>query len=222
MSEIKYCQSCIERGFNPPNIASREWTKGVFYCEECFAPLINNMLDIGNHESIKEVAEKVPVNAGPILTKVYEVLNVPPELQFQKVDDVCRNYDKLFNYHAPAIVNRDLESLTRELEELQMAIFQIKFYSEPLDGQIKLLKAQRREEKNLKSYDDSKEEYKKPKGTSKLKETQVQKLAKAVSNSGATMSMEEMIKKAREREFHTLSGNCPDCGGKMPCLEHSK
>jgi len=225
ITETKYCQSCIERGFNPPNIASREWTKDVFYCEDCFKPLIDNMLDLNDHTSVKEILAKFPLpNAGPLLSKVYEILNVPVELQFQKVDDVCRNYDKLFNYHAPAIVNRDLDSMTRELEELQMAIFQIKFYTEPLDGQIKLLKNQRREEKNLKSYDDSKEDYKKEKkgSDSKVKQNQSLKLAKAMSNvsGNKNLNMEEMIKKAREREFHRLAGNCPECGGKFPCSEH--
>lgn len=220
-TEIKLCQSCIERGIIPANPATREWQKDIFWCEECFQAAIQNLTNIGHGkaQAISEDNKKNGIKAGPVLDKIYDALAIPEELRFDKVDTVCRNYDKIFNFHAPAVVNRTLEDLAVEVEELSMSLFHIKYRIEPLEMQIKKLKEQRREEKNLKSYDDSKEEYAKNKG-SKVKATQEEKMAKVLG-----MSLEqyrEFQKKAREKEFNKIAGNCPECGGSLPCAVHSK
>lgn len=216
IGEVKLCQSCIERGVNPPNPATREWQPNIFYCEECYVPLLNNLTNIAP-ASIEQIKDKV--NPGVILPQIYKLLNVPPELQYDNVDTTCRHYDKIFNFHAPAVVNRELESLQQEVEQLGMALFHIKYKMEPLEMQIKKLKELRRAEKNLKSYDDSKEEYSKKK-PSTVKATQEEKMAKTL---GLTLdAYRELQKKAREREFNKMAGNCPECGAAMPCLTHAK
>lgn len=217
--EIKYCQSCIERNFSPPNIATREWQVGIYYCDECFNAIIQNMTSLPGPLIEAKLDTKKPndFNNGPILDYLYQLYNVPVELQFDSVDTVCRNYDKIFNFHAPAVINRDIESLALEIEQLEMSLFIIKYRIEPLTMQISKLKEARRIEKGLKSYDDSKETYA-TKGKPKIKDTEKEKLAKKL---GMTLeAYEAMVKKAREREFNKMAGNCPECGKSLPCLEH--
>lgn len=225
-SEIKYCQSCIERGYNPPNPATREWLTNVFYCDECFNALLENMTSISPSElsKVSDVIKDSNITSGPVLEKIYEFYNIPKELQFERIDTVQRNYDKIFNFHAPAIVNRSLESLAEEIEQLGMAIFHIKYRLDPLEMQAKKLKEERRKEKGLQSYDDSKEAYSKVKKTN-VKSTQEEKMAKALNMTVEAYRVfaaesQAQEKKARERKFNVLAGNCPECGGSMPCIEH--
>lgn len=219
---IKLCQSCIERGFNPANPATREWQDGLLYCEDCFQALLNNLTNIpaAAATSIAESVRNGATSNGPILDTIYKVLGIPKELQFDKVDTVCRKYDQIFNFAAPAIVNmNDIDALAKEIEEREMALFYIKYTTEPLQLKINKLKEERRAERNLKSYSDSKEEYAKgDKKTSKVKTSQEEKTAKAL---GMTLEeFKDFQKKAREREFNKMAGNCPECGGKMPCALH--
>lgn len=226
---IKYCQSCLERGISPPQQATREWQPGVYYCDDCFLPLLNNLTNIAP-ASISQVEIGKGIEAGPFLNRVYELLNVPKELQFDSVDITVRHYDKIFNFHAPSVVNRSLESLQNELEEMSIALFHIKFKSEPLDMYIKKLKEEKRKEKGLKDYDESKEDYatKGPKTKSTNKEKDKDKLLKGINAARAMMNQQpmtmaeydEMQKKTREREFNIIAGNCPECGGSLPCLNH--
>lgn len=209
--EVKYCQDCIARGTNPPNIATREWVADCFLCDECFQPLLNNMANIAP-ASMKNAVSKV--EEGPILNQVYQLLHIPPELQFDSVDVTCRNYDKIFNFHAPANVNRNLESLTNEIEQWQIALFQIKYKIEPLQYQISKLKEEIRKEKNLAGVKDTAESYVKDgpssKKTSKVKQSQVESLAGKL---GFTPEqLEKIAKQAREKEFKKLTGVCARCG----------
>jgi hypothetical protein len=224
---IKYCQSCIQRGFNPPNPATREWQTNVFYCEECFNALLQNLQGIAPAEvqSAVEDIKELELLKLPWLDTIYQVLNVPKELQFDKVDIVCRNRDKIFNFHAPSVINRTLEDLEMEVEQLGMVLFQVKYRMEPLQGRISQLKEELRKERNLTSYKDSKEVYAKSPKKSAVKVTQEEKMAKTLG-----MSLEEYRKTvadaqvkdkaAKERKFNILAGNCPDCGGAMPCSTH--
>jgi hypothetical protein len=220
-NKLKFCQSCIERGVQPPNLATREWTAGVFYCDECFQPLIENMsLPGGVTQSPKQIVESIEQEKGPILEQIYKLLNIPEHLQFTSVDSTCRNYDKLFNFHAPSVVNYEsAEELAKEIEARQIALFQIKYSIEPLQDYIKKLKEKEREANNLKGYNDSREDYAKgEKKKSPVKQSAEAKMAKAL---GMTLeAYQEFQKKARERNFNVMAGNCPECGGSMPCSQH--
>jgi len=226
--EVKLCQSCIERGFSPAQTATREWQTGLFYCEECFKSLLDNLTNIAPDEASDIIKDLPPgIQSGPVLDYLYQHYQIPNELQFDKVDTVCKNRDKIFNFHAPAVINRDLESLKLEVEELQKSLFYIKYRIEPLEMHIRKLKDEARKDANLKSYDDSKEVYvKQPKKASTtLKVSQEEKMAKTLGMDLATYratmaEMEAKAKKNREKKFNLLAGNCGECGGSMPCVKH--
>ena len=221
-AEIKLCQSCIERGFNPPNPASREWQVGIYYCDDCFNAIIANLTNIPEAVVIQNLNK---IESGPILNKLYEILSIPPALQYDKIDVLQRSRDKLFNLHAPSVVNKSIEELQSEIEELGMIIFHCIYRKEPLEMEVNRLKEARRKEKNLSNLDDSREVYSKVKKPSNVKQTQEEKMAKTLG-----MSLEvyrEFVnksqaeeKKAKERKFNILAGNCPACGGVFPCKEH--
>ena len=221
--EIKLCQSCIERGFNPPNQASREWQPGIYYCDECFNVLISNLTNIGEQE-VRTVLNST-IEPGPILDQLYKTLNIPESLQYDKIDVLQRSRDKLFNLHAPSVVNKSIEELQAQIEELGMIIFHCIYRKEPLELEVNRLKEARRKEKNLAGYEDSREVYSKVKKPSNIKSTQEEKMAKTLG-----MSLEaykEFVnksqaeeKKAKERKFNILAGNCPACGGVYPCNNH--
>jgi hypothetical protein len=222
-TEIKFCQSCIERGFNPPNQASREWQPGIYYCDDCFNAIIANLTNVSEAE-VKTVLNGT-IEAGPILDQVYKYYGIPEALQYDKIDVLQRSRDKLFNLHAPSVVNKSIEELQKEIEELGMIIFHCIYRKEPLELEVNRLKEQRRKEKNLTSYDDSKEVYSKVKKPSNIKTTQEEKMAKTLGMTleqyklmVATAQVEE--KKAKERKFNILAGNCPECGGHYPCAQH--
>src|SRR4030095_4266897 len=117
-NDTKFCQSCIERGIDPVNIATREWQTGVFYCDECFQAVLDNLTNISpaQIQMHTEVTQNSNIKSGPVLDKLYEIFNIPEELHFDRVDVVQRNHDKIFNFHAPAIINRTIEDLTEEIE----------------------------------------------------------------------------------------------------------
>jgi hypothetical protein len=221
--DIKLCQSCIERQYNPPQPATREWQPGIYYCEDCFGALINNMINIAPAE-INSGLERI--EPGPVLQQIYQLLNIPTELQFDSVDRTCKHRDKIFNFHAPSNINKDIDTTAREIEEYSICLFQFQYKIETLKIHIDKLKEQRRIEKGLKSYDDSKEEYSKVKKPSNVKASQQDKLKKAIGAQNSS-EMDELIKtaqalekKKRERQFNILAGNCADCGGVKPCKEH--
>lgn len=225
---IKYCQSCIQRGFSPPQVATREWQTGMFYCEECFDALLNNLTNIAPAEA-SDIVKNIPPSAkGPVLDYLYQAYGVPKELQFDKVDTVCRNHDKIFNFHAPAVINRTLEELASEVEQLQMSLFHIKYRIEPLEMHIRKLKEDARKEANLKSYDDAKETYsKKPRkvASGTLDVTKEEKEAKKLNMTLTEYRqfkeiMAAKAKKNNERKFNLIVGNCGECGGPMPCSKH--
>jgi hypothetical protein len=216
-SETKLCQSCIERGFKPAQPATREYLTGVFYCDDCFNALLENLTNIAPAEMIKETVSKIENTNGnngnriPILEAIYQEYHIPAELQFNKVDTVCRNHDKIFHFHSPAIVNKSLEDLEVEQEQLAIALFNIKFRHDVFEKRIKDIKSDLRKEKNLTSYNDSKEIYSTPKKTksSAIKATQEEKLAKTLGLSleeYRTMQAEAqgLNKKVQEQKFDDI------------------
>jgi copper chaperone CopZ len=235
--EIKYCQACIERGYSKkredgslinPNPATREWQPGIYYCDDCFNTIINNLTNI---EPKQVQASLSKIDKGAILPQIYSILNVPIELQFDSVDETCKHRDQFFTFHAPANINKTLEQLSLEREQMRLCLFQFQYKIASLETRIGKLKDERRAEKNLKSYDDSKEKYSKPKskatsiiadGDSVKKEKAQKKLEGGILGITAEdlKLAKEIEEKKRRREFHILSGNCPECGDAMPCEKH--
>lgn len=225
---IKLCQSCIERGYNSPNQATREYTPGVYYCDDCFMAVINNMLSSGiHHETIKKLASEEGLKPGPFLATVYEMLKIPTELQFVRLDNFCRHRDEIFNHFEPAVINKTLEEISAQIEENKIILFQFTWREELLEQYQNKLKEERRVAKGLKSFDDSKEIYSN-KGLKKVaivKQKQEDKIKKGLGKQDINISalmeqMKEAERKKRERQFNILAGNCPECGGAMPCKEH--
>src|SRR5678815_5936204 len=75
-NEPKLCQSCIERGFKPAQIATREWQTGLFYCEECFKALLDNLTNIPQAEGADVRSELPTINdksKGPVLDYLYQL-----------------------------------------------------------------------------------------------------------------------------------------------------
>lgn len=210
----KYCQSCLERGYGL-NLATREWTKDYFICDACFEPLLNNLV---NHDTTRAEIERIKTDIkvdSPFIKQFYELLNIPPHLQYVKSDDVLRHRNEIFNYHAPALVNMSLEEIQEKIENYQIMLFQIKVGLEPLADYINKVKHEERTKANIEGIKKSKDSVAK---TSKSKMSKEEKEAKAL---GMTLEKyQEMVKKAKLREFEKLTGTemntCKTCGTSFP------
>lgn len=197
---LKYCQSCIERGYGL-KLATREWRADYFICDECFTPLLNNIMNIGD-EDIKKIKENVNSirNDSPFLTQAYDLLGIPENLRYSKSDQVLNNRNDIFNYHAPALINKSIESVASEIEELSIVLFQIKLAIEPRQDYINKIKYYEREKVGLKGLEKSEKEY--TKGPSKLKLSKDEKMAKQLG-----MPLDkylEMVKSAKKTEFDKI------------------
>lgn len=198
---IKYCQSCIERGYGLVP-ATREFKTGQFICQDCFEPLLQNTL--GYSVERAEIERIIPEIDGdkPILEQIYNLLEIPDELRFTKSEDVLSNRNQIFNYHAKALVNCDPNEIIARVEQFQIILFQIKIGMEPLTDYINRVKAEKRKEAQLVGIEKSKKEVgKKP---SKAKMSKDEQMAKALGMNLDTYL--EMAKKARESEFNKLTG----------------
>lgn len=205
--EIKYCQSCIERYNGKLVPATREWKPGIFYCDDCFNPLIENLLLLGNHDvpTPEKIKESLPAldKTQPFLNQIYDYFSVPAELRFDSADKVMNARDKFFNWQAPAIVNQNMEQLGAFIEEMSTAMFVVKYLFEPHTLQINKLKEEKRKEKNLNGLEDSKEAYSKPKrAASSAEDKKLESMAKAMGIS--VQQLKDNIKKMREKEFEKL------------------
>lgn len=207
---IKYCQSCLERGFGLV-IATREWTTDYFICDDCFEPLLNNIINPNDNElRILKDNPTIDINK-PILNQFYDLLGIPEQLRFNRADTVLSSRNDIFNYHAPAILNKDLKEVASEIEQLQIMLFQIKIAIEPRQDYINRIKHSEREKANLSSIEKGKKEFSKS-GPSKVKQGQDQKMAdtlfKAVENNAEKrLKMYlDLQKQAREQEFKNRTG----------------
>lgn len=205
-------------------MATREYAPGIYYCDECFNAIINNLMNIAPATLVQKLPD---IPSGPFLPQVYQALNIPSELQFGNLQTTCRNQDKLFNHHAIAIVNLTEQETATEIEQLSMSLFQIEYRIDALKHKADKIKEERRREKGLVSYDDSKEQYSKPRGKSrsKIKDGEEEKLARKLGLSLEQFKQfgemtKEDEKKKRERQFNILADNCPECGGPKPCDKH--
>lgn len=198
----KYCQSCIERGYGL-KLATREWTPNFFICDDCFQPLLNNVLGHSvDRVELERVKSDIKVDS-PVLEQFYTLLNIPAHLQFNQTDDVLNNRNDLFTHHATALVNLELPEITERLELFQVMLFQIKVGIEPLQDYINRVKAKKREEANIEGIKKSKSEKSKTGSTtSKAKLSQEEKLAKSLNIS--VEKLREMSKAATNKEFDNI------------------
>jgi len=197
---LKYCQSCIERGYALKQ-ATREWRADYFICDECFEPLLNNIMNINDNDvqKIKENIQSIKPN-GSFLTQAYDLLGIPENLRYSKSDQVLNNRNDIFNYHAPALINKSVESVASEIEELSILLFQIKLAIEPRQDYINKIKYYEREKAGLKGLEKSEKEY--TKSPSKLKQSKDEKMAKQL---GMTLDKYmEMVKSAKKTEFDKI------------------
>jgi len=197
---LKYCQSCIERGYGL-KLATREWRVDYFICDECFEPLLNNIMNINDNDvqKIKENIQSIKPN-GSFLTQAYDLLGIPENLRYSKSDQVLNNRNDIFNYHAPALINKSVESVASEIEELSILLFQIKLAIEPRQDYINKIKYYEREKAGLKGLEKSEKEY--TKSPSKLKQSKDEKMAKQL---GMTLDKYmEMVKSAKKTEFDKI------------------
>lgn len=194
----KYCQSCIERGYGLV-LATREWQTDYFICDDCFTPLLNNIMQVDRVEVQEKVIPRLDPSK-PFLNQAYDLLGIPEHLRFIKSDDVLKSRNDIFNYHAPALVNQTVQEISSKIEELTIILFQIKLALEPRTDYINRLKYKEREEAGLRGLDKSEKEY--TKGPSKVKMGKDEKMAKQLGMSLETYL--QMVKMAKTTEFNKI------------------
>jgi len=205
---IKYCQSCLERGYSPVP-ATREWTENYFICDDCFEPLLNNIINPSDEE-LKIIKNSPEIDLDkPILNQFYDLLDIPEALRFQRSDTVLNSRNDIFNYHAPAIVNLDVKEVASQIEQLQVMLFQIKIALEPRQDYINRAKHNEREKNQVAGIEKSKREF--SKGPSRVKASQDQKMAdvlfKHISSADERLKQYlDLQKRAREEEFKLRTG----------------
>jgi hypothetical protein len=198
-SKIKYCQSCIERGYGL-KIATRELRKGEFICDDCFGPMLENDLGYSVTRAIIERVIPQVDNDKPLLEQFYNLLEIPEQLRFTKSEQILTERNQIFNYHAQALVNKSQEEVLNWIEQLQVMLFQIKVSLEPNVNYINKVKAEAREKANLEGIKKSKAII--TKGPSKTKVSQDEKMAKVL---GMTLEKyQEMAKAAKTKEFDKI------------------
>lgn len=203
--KIILCQSCIERGYSNPQQATREWTPGYFICEDCFNPLIENVL--GNNK-IPEALLSKSKDEYPELIKVYEVLEIPFELQFTTQEDLLHNQDKFFNVINPAIINLSMEDLVKKVDYYKCCYFSIRRVTDIYEQRISNLKARKREELNIQGLDKSiKEEGKKKTIATKKQQSLTEQIlnnamkAKGIRESDIDTKIKELKEKEAAKKF---------------------
>jgi len=195
---VKYCQSCIER-YNALKLATREWRPDYFICDECFEPLLNNILNLNENEIVRVKTANLN-NSSPLLEQIYNLLEIPPNLRFSRSDDVLKSRNDIFNHHATALVNKDITEISKQIEELSIILFQVKVAIEPRQDYINRVKYAEREKAGLKGLEKSEKEY--TKGPSKVKQSKDEKMAKQL---GMTLEKYlEMAKAAKKSEFEKI------------------
>lgn len=196
---IKYCQSCIERGFGL-NPAEHEWTPGYFICHDCWKPLIDNQVQIERVE-VNRIKSEIKCDS-PVLSQIYELLEIPETLRFNNTDDVVNNRNDIFIHHAKAIVNMTPEEVKERIEFLQTILFNIRYSIDPYQDYINKEKAKVREESGLAKLEKSKKEA--VKSSSKAKLSDEEKMAKSL---GMTVERyREAVKLAKEKTFNKIVG----------------
>lgn len=206
---VKYCQSCIERGYGL-RPATREFRKNEFICDDCFKPLLDNTLGYAVERAVIERVIPQIDNDKPVLEQFYNLLEWPEPLRYTRSEHVLQNRNEIFNHRALALANMNLEEVVNRVEELQVMLFQIKISLEPLTDYINRVKADERQKANLESIRKGQTE--KAKGPSKVKADKDQKMADAMfkiveSDPAKRLKMfQDMTAKARLNDFKKITG----------------
>jgi len=193
----KYCQSCIERGYGLV-LATHEWMPSYFICDDCWNPLINNIVQVERAE-VKRIKTEVKLDS-PALNQIYEILGIPEQLRFNNSEQVINSRNDIFNYHAQAIVNMNLDEVKNRIEFLQTVLFNIRYAVDPYQDYINREKAKQRELSGLVGLEKSKKEV--TKNSSKVKLSDEEKAAKSL---GMTVEKyREIVKQAKEKTFNKI------------------
>jgi len=193
----KYCQSCIERGYGLV-LATHEWTPNYYICDDCFNPLINNIVQV-ERTDVTRIKTEVKLDS-PALKQIYEILGIPENLQFNNSEQVINSRNDIFNYHAEAIVNMNLDEVKNRIEFLQTVLFNIRYAVDPYQDYINREKAKQRELSELAGLEKSKKEI--GKNSSKVKLSDEEKAAKSL---GMTVEKyREIVKQAKEKTFNKI------------------
>lgn len=204
----KYCQSCLERGSGPV-LATREWTKDYFICDDCLEPLINQMIEYdATREQVESAKSKLVVNS-PVLEQFYQILNVPENLRLKNSDQVISNRNEIFNYSAIAIANLSLEAIQEKNEIMRIMFRFIKYSMDPLTQEVDRIKYEERQKKNLDRIEKSRKDV--GKGPSKVKMSKLEKEAKVMFPHIADpeerlKTYQKLIGDARKDEFDKIVG----------------
>lgn len=101
--EIKFCQSCIERGISQIQPATHLWADSYYICDLCYEPLINNLLGWPNNF-----------------------------IPFEDISSttILESHEQFYNHHAQAIVNKTQEEVEALLEHNKKVIFTLRRYAE--------------------------------------------------------------------------------------------
>jgi hypothetical protein len=179
------------------------WKDDYFICEECYTPLLNNVLGVERTE-IDRVKTEIKVD-NPILNQFYDLLNVPEPLRFNTSDSVLNHRNDIFNHNATALVNVTKEAVESQIELYQVMLFNLKLNLEPLAQYIDRVKAHEREQNNIEGVKKGRAEA--TKGPSKTKLSAMEKEAKSLGLS--LEKYQEMVKRMKELEFNKVVGNEP-------------
>lgn len=196
----KYCQSCLERGYGLA-LATREWKKDYFICDDCFRPLMDNIMQVDRKET-DSIIGKINTDS-PAYNQVCDLLEVPNHLRFSSEDTFLRSRNDIFNYHATALVNLSLEDITSRMEEMRLMLFQIKEKSSAYADYINKVKHEERERQGINKLQESKKEF--SKGPSKIKMSKDEKLAKTLGFN-SYKEYQEAVKLAKEKTFDKIVG----------------
>lgn len=211
-SEVKFCQSCLERYGKSNVIASREWKANYFICEDCFEPLINNVYsDAGYMQPEKKVIESITIDSSkPVLNQFYDLLNVPEVIRFQTQDKLLQGRNDIYTHHAPSVQNLSLEEAVTKIEELKVIFSYCKEVASVHNDYIQLLKSKNREKYHESGIEKSTEEVgkiKKSKATLSQKEKLAKSLGITVEMLDAASSAAKQVQKTENvNQFNELIG----------------
>ena len=193
----KYCQSCIER-FGSLTLATREWTENYFICNDCFQPLLNNLLGIERSIDEGKIKTGIDVNS-PILPQLFTLFEVPEHLRFNSSDKAALKYNDFFNHHSTTIVNQTLEQLVERIELIQTLFSTIKPELHALTDRVNKLKYVERERNQVEKIEKSRSEIK---GPSKIKMGKLEKEAKSLGLS--LEQYQKFIGEVKQAEFDKI------------------
>lgn len=190
-STTKVCQTCLDRGYTPARKATKVWTNGSPICDECYAPMVENLLQVPNHST---------------------------DIEFSKFtsDEILENREQFFNNHHTAIVNLSYDEIVSILENYKKILYTIRIYAENAQVVIDSIKRKERAATRTSDLAYDARVPSKATATAKLKLNKEEKLRKQMAKTlGISEKQLEMLgKQARNKEFTAVANNenCSACG----------